>query len=99
LGLAYATAASVTVSQVEPSVFGVASGVNATMRQLGAVLGVALLIAVLGRPGPEEALAAFDRGWWLAALGGAAALALTVVIQPNLGRARRGCCERGGLLR
>ena len=78
LGLAYATAASVTVASLDAALFGVGSGVNAMMRQLGAVLGVALLVSLLGRPGPAEAPAAFDRGWWLAAAGAVVALGLTV---------------------
>ena len=78
LGLSYATSASVTMSRLAPSSFGVGSGINAMMRQLGAVLGVALMVAALGHPTIQEAPAAFDRGWFVAALGGLAALALTI---------------------
>jgi hypothetical protein len=45
------------------------------LRQLGAVLGVALLIAVVGKPKPAKALAAFHHGWLLAAIASAAAIA------------------------
>jgi predicted acylesterase/phospholipase RssA len=53
-------------------------------RQLGAVLGVALLVVVVGTPGPSEALAAFDRGWTFAA----ACLATIAAGAVLLGRVR-----------
>jgi hypothetical protein len=47
-------------------------------RQLGYVLGVSILVAVLGTVTPADAIAAFDRAWVFmiiaSALGAAAAL-------------------------
>lgn len=52
------------------------AGINSMIRQLGAVLGVALLVAIVGTPIPASALAAFRHGWILAAISsGVAALA------------------------
>ena len=57
-------------SSLPPARFAVGAAVNATSRQLGAVLGVAILVALLGTPGPGEALDAFDRAWTFIAAGG-----------------------------
>ena len=82
IGLGYATLTSVAAVDLPAESFGVGSGINAVTRQLGAVLGVATLIAVLGHPAPAETAAAFDHGWTLvvvAALAAAvASLALTL---------------------
>src|SRR5215217_2873043 len=43
--------------------FATATGVNSVARQVGAALGVALVVAILGTPSPLEAPAAFDRAW------------------------------------
>jgi len=43
-------------------------------RQLGIALGVAILIAIYGKPAAAEAVAHFHHGWWFisaAALAGA----------------------------
>lgn len=68
LGLAYATFAGVTVSSLSADVFGLGSGVSAMTRQIGSVLGVTVLVAILGRPSPADAVGAFDRVWAFAAL-------------------------------
>jgi hypothetical protein len=52
--------------------------VNSATRQIGAALGVAIVVAVVGTPGPPEALAAFGEGW--VAIGVAALAALPLVI-------------------
>jgi EmrB/QacA subfamily drug resistance transporter len=43
--------------------FATATGLNSVSRQVGAALGVALVIAIIGRPSPLGALAAFDNAW------------------------------------
>jgi EmrB/QacA subfamily drug resistance transporter len=64
---------SAAVQALPPARFAVGSAVNACFRQLGAVLGISLFVAVLGAPGPAAALNAFHHVWWLfAALGLAA---------------------------
>lgn len=61
VGLGFATIVAVCVRDLGPAQLGIGSGMSATTRQLGAVLGVAILIAILGPvPGPS----AYDAGWW-----------------------------------
>jgi EmrB/QacA subfamily drug resistance transporter len=56
------------------------AAINAMIRQLGAVLGVALFVAIVGSPGPANALAAFHHGWTLAAVSSAAAALATLAL-------------------
>ncbi|WP_320668604.1 MFS transporter [Patulibacter defluvii] len=49
--------------------FATATALNAVARQLGAAIGVAIVVAIVGTPRPEEALRAFDHGWTFAAVG------------------------------
>ncbi len=70
VGLGFATIVAVCVRDLGPAQLGIGSGMSATTRQLGAVLGVAILIAILG-PAPDAG--AYDAGWWaMAALALAA---------------------------
>ena len=65
--------------------FATATAINSVARQLGAVLGVALLVAVIGTPNPEDpqaVLDAFDRGWTFAG----ACLAAAAVLGWTMGR-------------
>jgi NTE family protein len=48
--------------------FATATGLNSVSRQLGAALGVALVVAIIGTPSPLQALAAFDRAWTFGAV-------------------------------
>jgi hypothetical protein len=52
--------------------------VSSAARQLGAVLGVAVVIAVLGTPAPSEALAAFHDAWLTTGLLGVGTAALSL---------------------
>jgi NTE family protein len=47
--------------------FATATGLNSVARQVGAALGVAIVVAILGTPSPAEAPAAFDHAWSFAA--------------------------------
>jgi EmrB/QacA subfamily drug resistance transporter len=80
VGLAYPALGSAAVAALPATSFGVGSAVNAMFRQIGAVLGISLVIAVVGTPSALQAPAAFDRGWGLVALGGLAALVACVAL-------------------
>jgi EmrB/QacA subfamily drug resistance transporter len=80
VGLSYAGFGSAAVAELPPARFATGSAINSCARQLGAVLGIAVLVAVVGRGG----LHAFHAAWWLmACTGTAAALAASA-----LGRVR-----------
>lgn len=66
--------------------FATATGLNSVARQLGAVLGVAILVAIIGTPGPLQVVHAFHEGWAFAAccfLG-------VAILAPLLGRVASG---------
>lgn len=48
--------------------FATATGLNSVSRQVGAALGVALVVAIIGTPSPLRALAAFDHAWTFGAV-------------------------------
>ena len=72
VGLGFATTVAVCVRDLGPAQLGIGSGMSSTTRQLGAVLGVAILVAILG---PAPAATSYDSGWWAMA-----ALALVAVV-------------------
>jgi EmrB/QacA subfamily drug resistance transporter len=84
VGLSFAAWGSAAVAELPPSRFSTGSAISSTSRQIGAVLGIAILVAVLGTPRPEDAVATFHTAWRLMALTSAAA-AITAV---GLGRVR-----------
>jgi EmrB/QacA subfamily drug resistance transporter len=61
VGLGFATIVAVCVRELGPAQLGVGSGMSSTTRQVGAVLGVAILVAILG---PAPAADSYDSGWW-----------------------------------
>ncbi len=61
---------SVAVQQLPPDRSATGSGISQSVRQMGQTLGVALFVAVLGVPGPGEALDRFQRVWLLVVAGG-----------------------------
>jgi NTE family protein len=78
VGLAFPALGNAALEAVPDARLGTATAVNATARQIGAVVGIAILVAILGDAGAVDA-AAFDRGWTfcaaLAAVVAGAALA------------------------
>ncbi|MGZ6792861.1 MAG: MFS transporter [Mycobacteriales bacterium] len=85
IGAAFSTLGAASSHALPPAQFGVGSAVSTTARQLGAVLGVALLVAVLGTPSPDRALAAFHHAWALTA----AVAAACAVVSLGLGSRTR----------
>ena len=68
VALTFPVLSAAAVAGLPPERFGVGGAVNQSARQMGAVLGVALLVAILGTPtSPADALDAFQRAWVLCA--------------------------------
>lgn len=71
---------SAAVQGLPSDAFGTGAAVNQAIRQFGATFGVALTVALLGTVTPLNALAHFQRVWWMLVICGAltslAALAL-----------------------
>ena len=84
VGLSFAAWGSAAVAQLPAARFATGSAIAACSRQIGAVLGIAVLVAVLGTPAPADALATFHHAWTLMALPAVAASLLAV----GLGRVR-----------
>jgi EmrB/QacA subfamily drug resistance transporter len=84
VGLSFAAWGSAAVAELAPSRFATGSAISSTSRQLGAVLGIAVLVAVLGAPSAGDAVGAFHDAWRLEALAGLAAGTLAL----GLGRVR-----------
>ena len=84
IGLTLPVQASAAVEPLPPAQYGVGSAINASFRQLGAVLGISIFVAVLGNGGIDG----FRHAWWVfAALGIASGL---VVQFTRRSRARQG---------
>jgi EmrB/QacA subfamily drug resistance transporter len=84
VGLSFAAWGSAAVAELPPSRFATGSAISSTSRQVGAVLGIAILVAVLGTPRPEDAVATFHTAWYLMAIPSATAGLLALA----LGRVR-----------
>jgi EmrB/QacA subfamily drug resistance transporter len=85
IGLSFPVLSAAAVASLAPERFGVGSAVNQTARQIGGAIGVAILIAILGKPQPgAAALIAFENVWWY----GAAMAGLSGLIATQLTRER-----------
>jgi hypothetical protein len=62
-GLTIPTLTSAAAASLPPARYGLGSAMINTTRQFGAVLGVAILIAILGTPSAGTILDAFDHAW------------------------------------
>ncbi len=84
VGLTLPTLVSAAVSAVPPHRFATGSGIVTMARQVGIVLGVAVLVTVLGHPaGGAQALAAFQRGTVFTAAVAAAAGLTALLLTKN----------------
>jgi hypothetical protein len=84
VGLSFASWSSAAVAQLPPERFATGSAVLSCLRQIGAVLGIAVLVAVLDAAPAGHQLAGLKDAWTLMAFGGVTTAALALA----LGRVR-----------
>ena len=92
-GISFPTISGVAVAAAPGERFATATAITGVARQIGAAIGVALLIAVIGTP--ATALGDFERGWAVAV--GIFALPRALRAGAGEGGARRGRRRRGGI--
>jgi EmrB/QacA subfamily drug resistance transporter len=84
VGLSFAAWGSAAVAGLPPSRFATGSAVLACLRQIGAVLGIAVLVALLEAASPTDPVGAFRDAWTLMA----ATAVVTAGVALALGRVR-----------
>ena len=84
IGLAFPTLGAASVRDIPDDRFATASAVNAAFRQVGAVLGTAILVAIVGEPGDprRSALDASNDAYLFSAIAALAAGAATLGLAP-----------------
>lgn len=80
VGLILPALTAIAVSTLPPARLATGLGVQTTFRQIGAAVGVAAWVALVGAPAPADALDAFDKGFVLIGAGPAAAGVLVLVV-------------------
>ena len=81
VGLTLPTLIATAVSALPPTSFSTGSAVVTMARQIGSILGVAILVAILDTRHANNAVSIFDHGWWFTA--GAAGLAALATLALN----------------
>jgi NTE family protein len=78
VGLSFAGWSSAAVAGLPPARFATGSAISSCFRQLGAVLGISVLFAVIGAaPAPGD----FTRAYWLMAVTGATAALIALTLR------------------
>ena len=87
VGFCLPSLATAATSSVPRERFATGSAVYTMTRQVGFVLGVSLLVAVLGAPGRAAGVAAFQRGWTFMLVAGALGVVSALFIERRRGAA------------
>jgi len=83
IGLAFPTLGSAAVRDIPIDRFATASAVNAAFRQIGAVLGTAILVAIVGDPASlADALSVSDSAYLFAVIAALLSGAVTLTLRP-----------------
>jgi predicted MFS family arabinose efflux permease len=89
MGMFFAPVANVVLSAVRPQEEGKASGANNAIREVGGVLGVAVLASIFARTGGYESPATFNNGLVPALWVGAIVVGIGSVLSLVIPRKRR----------
>jgi len=73
IGLSFSAWGSAAVAELAPSRFATGSAIIGALRQIGAVLGIAVLVAVIGTPVASDPVGPFHEAWLLIAATGTVA--------------------------
>ena len=84
VGFSFASWGSAAVAQLPPARFATGSAVVSCLRQIGAVLGIAALVALLDAAPPTDPLSGFTAAWTMMAVSGGVVAGLALA----LGRVR-----------
>ncbi len=84
VGMTLPLLGSATLAAVPGGRYATASAVASSTRQMGGVLGIALLVVIIGTPTPATSVDSFRDGWWMSV----ACFVAVAVIAMFLGRVR-----------
>jgi len=97
IGLAFPTLGAAAVRDVPDDRFATASAVNAAFRQVGAVLGTAILVAIVGEPANlTESLSSADAAYLFAAIAALLSGAVTLGLRRERAPGGLGVRQRDG---
>ena len=84
VGMTLPLLGSATLAAVPGGRYATASAVASSARQMGGVLGIAVLVVIIGTPTPATSVASFRDGWWMSV----ACFVAVAVVSLFLGRIR-----------
>jgi EmrB/QacA subfamily drug resistance transporter len=84
IGLSLPAFGSAAVAELPRPRFATGVAIASCLRQIGAVVGVAVLVVVLGNPAPDAVVPAFHRCWAVVTVAGLASMVISIA----LGRVR-----------
>jgi uncharacterized membrane protein len=83
LGFAMPTIVETATVDLPPGESGTGSAINATARQLGAVLATAVTVVILGQAATTGAAARYYTTWWVVVIAAAAGAVVVLGISPS----------------
>jgi EmrB/QacA subfamily drug resistance transporter len=82
VGLALPSLSAAATAALPATRFATGTALFAMSRQIGSALGIAILVAIVGTPAPDEAVAAYGHGWTFVSVAMLASAAVLLAIGP-----------------